>query len=355
MSAPFVTVLIDTYNHERFIEQAIGSVLKQDFPLSEAEILVVDDGSTDRTPDLVRRFEPRVRLLQKANGGQASAFNFGIEAAQGEIVAFLDGDDWWASNKLSHVVSEMRSDASIGIVGHGIVIVHRDGRHESETLREGFRFQADSLEGAKLLRRRGAFLGTSRMTIRRDVLRKIGAVPESIAVQADEYLFTIAAALAPARILPESLTYYRYHDSNAFQLSDFDQTKLRHKQTSLTALALAIDQRLQSEGIDRSTREAILKYTRSSAVQLRLMLDGGWSWETAQTEWSLYQVAHPDAPLLHRVFKLAVVLGTALLPPRTFYRLHRKITQSGLYNRMRQHWLPIPEMAHLRKETRTGS
>ncbi|HZS70819.1 MAG TPA: glycosyltransferase, partial [Candidatus Acidoferrum sp.] len=75
---PFVSVLIDTYNHERFIEQAIASVLDQDFPASEMEVLVVDDGSTDRTPEVLRQFEPRVRVIRKANGGQASAFNAGI-------------------------------------------------------------------------------------------------------------------------------------------------------------------------------------------------------------------------------------------------------------------------------------
>ena len=78
---PLVTVLIDTYNHERFIERAINSVLDQDMPMDGVEILVVDDGSTDRTPDIVRRFEPRVRLIRKPNGGQASAFNFGFAQA----------------------------------------------------------------------------------------------------------------------------------------------------------------------------------------------------------------------------------------------------------------------------------
>ncbi|MGA6957802.1 MAG: glycosyltransferase family A protein, partial [Candidatus Acidiferrales bacterium] len=97
---PAVTVLIDTYNHERFIEEAIVSVLEQDFPQSDMEVLVVDDGSTDRTPEIVAKFEPRVRLIRKANGGQASAFNAGIPQACGEIVSFLDGDDWWARNKL---------------------------------------------------------------------------------------------------------------------------------------------------------------------------------------------------------------------------------------------------------------
>src|SRR6266852_3372319 len=96
----FISVLIDTYNHERFIERAIVSVLEQDVSEAEREIIVVDDGSVDRTPEIVRKFEPRVRLLRKANGGQASAFNAGIPECVGEIVALLDGDDWWAPRKL---------------------------------------------------------------------------------------------------------------------------------------------------------------------------------------------------------------------------------------------------------------
>src|SRR5215469_11388216 len=99
-----VSVLIDTYNHEPYIERAITSVLEQDMPMDGVEILVVDDGSTDGTPEIARRFEPRVRYLRKPNGGQASAFNFGFAQLQGDIIALLDGDDWWEKEKLRLVL-----------------------------------------------------------------------------------------------------------------------------------------------------------------------------------------------------------------------------------------------------------
>ena len=350
-----VTVLIDTYNHERFIEEAIISVLEQDFPSIEVEILVVDDGSTDRTPEIVRKFEPRVRLIRKTNGGQASAFNAGIPEAQGEIIAFLDGDDWWARGKLESVVEAMRAETDLGVVGHGIIVVYPDGQEQSEVLREGFRFQANTMEGARLISRRGSFLGTSRMTIRTGVLRRIGPVPQALTVQADEYLSTLAAALAGGRILPETLTYYRLHDSNAFQLTRNDPQRLRRKQEVLAALARHLDEELCKCGVDVKVVRRITGRLHADAKQLRLILDGGWPWETVDTEWKIYGVTHPDAPFSHRVFKVLTLLAALATPPRTYYSVQRKLARNELYQRARKRWLPFPKMPHLKRDAGTGS
>jgi glycosyltransferase involved in cell wall biosynthesis len=355
MAKPFVSVLIDTYNHERFIEKAIVSVLEQDFAAAEREILVVDDGSTDRTPEILRKFERDVRVLRKTNGGQASAFNAGIPECKGEIIAFLDGDDWWAPNKLRRVVEAMATAPTVGIVGHGIVVVGRDGGEQSEVLRSGFRFRANTIEGGKLFRRRGAFLGTSRMTIRAELLRRIGAVPEQIEIQADEYFFTLACVLGEVEILPEALTYYRLHDANIFHLPErAGLQKLRHKQKSLATLVKTISLRLKELGVDARVRETVLEFTRASADQLRLRLDGGWPWETVKTEWSLYRIQHPDASVSHRAFKLLILLGALVTPPRGFYRVQSAFTESGVYRRARERFLPNPEMRHIQKERRAG-
>src|SRR5271169_5180550 len=134
MARPFVTALIDTYNHEAMIGEAIASVLSQDFPASEIEVLVVDDGSTDRTPEIVLQFGPRVRLIRKTNGGQASAFNLGIAEARGEIIAFLDGDDWWSTNKVKRVAQVFVASPEVGFVGHSITEVLIGGDHRVEEL-----------------------------------------------------------------------------------------------------------------------------------------------------------------------------------------------------------------------------
>ena len=343
-----ISVLIDTYNHERFIEQAITSVLEQDMNMADVEIVVVDDGSTDRTPEIVRRFKPRVRLLRKTNGGQASAFNAGIPECHGEIIAFLDGDDWWAPGKLRRVVEELERNPGVGIVGHGYNLVFPDGQQQTQVLHEGFRFRANTLEGARMLRVRGAFLGTSRMTVRAGILQQILPVPEAIAVQADEYISTLAATLCEVLILPEPLFYYRMHDSNAYEMTNIDPQRLRRKQRAIAELARSLSEQLRQRGVESRVVLAITGRIQSEADQLRLMVDGGWPWETVNTEWKIYKLTLADAPLSHVFFKILTLLPAILVPPRVYYRFRRSLAQSDIYLRARKRWLPIPEMPHLR-------
>ncbi|MGH9723695.1 MAG: glycosyltransferase family 2 protein [Candidatus Acidiferrales bacterium] len=354
MKNPAVTVLIDTYNHERFIEQAIVSALEQDFPSADVEILVIDDGSTDRTPEIVRKFEPRVRLIRKPNGGQASAFNAGIPEARGEIIAFLDGDDWWAPNKLTRVAETLAADSSLGIVGHGIVVMRPGDNAESISLRDGHAFQANTLEGAALFGVRRAFLGTSRMTIRASLVRAIGAIPESIRIEADEYLFTLAAVLARVRILPEALTYYRLHDANAYQIEQQDKGRARRKQESIAALAHELREQLIRRDVPPDVQRKITSVVQAEADQLRLFLGEGWPWETAKTEWTLYRSLHPDASTLHRIFKTISLVPAFTLPPRFFYEARSKLITSDFYLRARKRWLPMPQLAHIERSSRAG-
>jgi GT2 family glycosyltransferase len=344
---PAVTVLIDTYNHERFIEEAIVSVLEQDFPSSEMEILVVDDGSTDRTPEIVRKFEPRVRLIRKANGGQASAFNAGIPEAKGEFIAFLDGDDWWAKHKLSRVMQAFGQDPTLGVVGHGIVLVYPDGSQAREVLREGFRFQANTPDGARLFRLRKSFMGTSRMTVRTEVLKQVLPVPERLTIQADEFMFTLAAALSEVRILPEPLFFYRIHDTNAYQMANGNPSRIRRKQEVLAEVARRLGEKLPELGVETPVIRVITEIVQAEADQLRLTLDGGWPWETVRTEWKIYEVMHADASLAHRVFKMLSLSPALFLPPQTYYRARARVVQNRIYRGARERFLPNPPRCHV--------
>ena len=354
MPKPFVSVLIDTYNHERFIEQAIVSVLEQDFPASEREIIVVDDGSADRTPEIVRKFEPHMRLLRKENGGQASAFNAGIPECKGEIVAFLDGDDWWAPAKLNTVSAALAAEPEVGMVGHGTVAVFDDGRQHTEVLREGHRFSLRSVVGARMFSARKSFLGT-RSTIRTSILRQLLPVPVAIRIEADEFVFTMAASLGEVEILPEALFFYRIHDANFYSQHGFDEDRVRHKQQSIAQLAESLSVRLKEVGTSDEVLNAVVHAIRVEADQLRLSIDGGAPWDTVATELAMYRLLHGDAPWTHRTFKHATLLTAYLLPPRLYYRARRWLASSDWYLAARQVLFPVPQPRHVRRSWKGGA
>ncbi len=104
-ATPLVSVVIPAYNSASYIAEAIDSALQQDYP--EQEIIVIDDGSTDETVEIVARYGDKVRLLTQKNQGSAVARNLGIRQARGKYVAFLDADDVWGPHKIRCQVEAM--------------------------------------------------------------------------------------------------------------------------------------------------------------------------------------------------------------------------------------------------------
>lgn len=116
--APLISVVIPTYNAERFLAEAIESVHRQNYqPL---EIIVIDDGSTDRTAE-VAKSEAHVWCWRQPNGGIGAARNAGVRAAQGELLAFLDADDLWTEGKLAAQLAVLRSRPEIDLVAGRVV------------------------------------------------------------------------------------------------------------------------------------------------------------------------------------------------------------------------------------------
>ena len=266
MTTPRISVLIDTHNQERYIEQAIVSVLEQDFPAEEVEILVVDDGSTDRTPEIVGKFVPRVRYLRKENGGQASAFNACIPELHGRIVSFLDGDDWWARKKLAAVAEAFERNPEIAAVGHGYYEVRDD-----EPPREMFvpektcRLDLTSVEAARFANAGLTLLGTSRLSVRREVLNRIGPVPLEV-VFFDAPVFSFALALGGAVILDEPLCYYRQHSQNLYAPITVDEATLHRRIDRLGFLLSYVPPRLAEFGVARECDRCVC---RISATRIR--------------------------------------------------------------------------------------
>jgi glycosyltransferase involved in cell wall biosynthesis len=112
-----VSVIIPAYNYARYVSEAIDSVLAQTYP--PLEVIVVDDGSTDDTPNVLAAYGDRIRAIRQVNQGVAAARNTGIAAARGEYVAFIDSDDTWEPRKLELQMARFDAEPDLGLVHCG--------------------------------------------------------------------------------------------------------------------------------------------------------------------------------------------------------------------------------------------
>jgi hypothetical protein len=343
----FLSVLIDTYNHQGLIERALRSALEQDFPQDQFEVIVVDDGSTDKTPEVVRRFEPRVRLIRKKNGGQASAFNIGIPQCQGEVIAFLDGDDWWARGKLQRVAQAFADDRSLGMLGHAFIESFDDGSERLIQPDSTGRFRLDNVSNANYFRLSRCYFGTSRLALRSALARKILPVPESLVFEADEYLFTMAPAIEPGLVLPDPLTHYRVHSGNLFLAAGATAEGERQKARVLACLADSLRANLPATAAAPDAIAAVVEMVQTEADQLRLKLDGGWPWETFRTERAMYRIQHADAPWKSKAFRTISMAPALFLPPKWFYAGRSWLVAQDWYKRTRARSVPIPGFTKL--------
>lgn len=196
-SPPSVSVVIPTYNRARLVGDAITSVLQQGYP--RLEIVVVDDGSTDDTADVVKAFGPAVRYVRQPNGGPARARNTGIAQATGELLAFLDSDDLYLPGKLHAQVEYFARHPETLMTYCWFNIVDADGRQ-----RLGRRCRLSGRVHRELLSQcmQGPIYPSTVMA-RRDALLKIGGLDESMPLSDDTDLFCRLAHLGPIGLVPE--------------------------------------------------------------------------------------------------------------------------------------------------------
>ncbi len=249
MKMPSVTVLVDTYNYGRFIEEAIESVLSQDYPRERMEVLVVDDGSKDDTAQRVRKYGDGIQYLYKRNGGQASAFNYGLARAKGEIIAFLDADDYWLPGKLRRVVEEFERHPEVGLVYHSF----REVELESGKARAG---GFSTISGFLPSNRRDLLCydlhPTSALSFRRSILGRLPPIPEELVIQADGYLSACIIFLAPVIAIPEELAVYRLHGQNLWYAGETTAISghLQRRITTTNALGEGVRSWLLQNGFD---------------------------------------------------------------------------------------------------------
>jgi len=202
---PLVSIIVTAFNVQPYIAETIESILTQTY--SHWELIVVNDGSTDGTAGVLERFraEPRVRLLQQANGGSASARNAGARAARGEFLAFIDGDDVATPRRVGAPLEVLARRREVVLVYGRIDLI--DERSEFlGSRRNPARYRSGWV--ADELRYRN-FIPFSTITVRRDVFWQLGGFDESIRSSEDwEFLFRLATRF-PVEFVDECLVLYR--------------------------------------------------------------------------------------------------------------------------------------------------
>jgi glycosyltransferase involved in cell wall biosynthesis len=201
-----VSIVIDNYNYEAFVAKAIESSLAQTH--SDVEVIVVDDGSTDGSVDAIKHFGERVTLIVKPNGGQGSAYNAGFAASTGEVVVFLDADDWLYPEAAERIVAAWH--AGVSKVQFPLLMVDRDG----ESLGRQVPHHMHDQQALALVREFGTYGSPpgSGNAYGASFLRQVLPMDEAQWKRAaDSVPILLAPAYGEVVTLPEPLGAYRLH------------------------------------------------------------------------------------------------------------------------------------------------
>ncbi|MGD9948724.1 MAG: glycosyltransferase family 2 protein [Desulfobulbus sp.] len=196
-----ISVILPTYNRAAFLERSIGSVLKQRLPCDE--LIVVDDGSTDATCDVVERIAADapvpLYLLHQENQGAAAARNTGIRAAKGELLAFLDSDDWWLPQKLQLQYAAMALNPEI-LISHTREMWFRHGQRVNQKKKH------DPPNGDIFLASLSmCVVGMSTTMVRRELFEGYGLFDETLPCCEDYDLWLRVGCKEPFFLVPEPL------------------------------------------------------------------------------------------------------------------------------------------------------
>jgi glycosyltransferase involved in cell wall biosynthesis len=206
---PKVSIVISNFNYGRFLGDAIDSALAQTY--ANTEVIVVDDGSTDNSAEVIERRGDRVLALFKANGGQASAFNVGFQASTGDLILFLDSDDVLEPKAVEAVVREWRD----GTVRTLFPLTATDKNGKQLGRRVGGNALPSPLYGSF-----GVGSPTSGNVFARSALEKIMPIPESVWRVCPDFYLTAVNLFGDVGCLRQPLASYRLHGSNNLACAD---------------------------------------------------------------------------------------------------------------------------------------
>lgn len=218
--SPKVSIIVPTYNRAKVLPRAIESVLAQSY--TDFELIVVDDGSTDATPQVLSAFDDqRLRIIRQANAGLSAARNRGVSESVGEYLAFLDDDDEFTPLKLEHQVAYLEQHPEAGLVAGGHECIDDDGQviAVAEPWLDG-----DNLSVEYWLRKCPFLLQS--ILLRRTWWERVGGLDPELRQAMDHIFFLRLAALGcEMRWSPETVLRYYIHaggmSQNAYRLTLF--------------------------------------------------------------------------------------------------------------------------------------
>lgn len=229
-----ISVIIPAYNRERYLGEAIDSVLAQAYhPL---EIILIDDGSTDGTADVARSFSESVRYFFQQNSGCSAAFNAGVEKAEGDYLSFLGSDDMWTEKKLKLQMAILHSNPEIDMVfGH---VSHFFSPELEQSNRDRLKCPTEKMPGYHA--------GT--MVIRREAFSRVGLFDTNY--QTGEFLdwyFRAKEKGLKEVLLPDVVMKRRIHSSNLGILKRNTRTENTHADY-IRVLKASLDRKRKNSG-----------------------------------------------------------------------------------------------------------
>lgn len=317
---PLFSVVINTFNYGRYIGEAIDSVIGQSFPQEDIEIIVVDDGSTDDTSERVRRYGDRIQYIYKTNGGQASALNAGFERARGEIISFLDSDDYWHPDKLLEVAREFERSGSMDFVYHFMDVVD-EGRNKVDRYvfpdpGEG-RYIESYLRGNLPW-----FSPTSGMSVRKSCLGKTMPLPEDFRIAADIHLhYVLPFYLRELSLLKKPLGYYRLHGGNLSGGNLLTPEKLRREQSIIVLNREYAERHARKLGYDSRLIAGRLS-SMEEVYGIYILSAEGQRWSALRKAF-FFRSFLPDDSMLYRAARRLTLCVSAVLSPAVNLRLQR--------------------------------
>ena len=215
-SQPLCSIIINNYNYDRFLAKAIDSALNQTYP--HTEVIVVDDGSTDNSRQIIVEYGDRIITILQPNGKQAAAFNNGFAKSKGDIIIFLDSDDYLLPQAATEIVAVWQPN--LAKVHYRLNVV--DGRGESlgYSCPQGSSPLSTGKVCQILLEKAGyVSTPTSGNALNRQVLTKLFPIPDEYKLTADDYLSFQVPFYGEIVAIEEPLGVYRIHDSNQWALA----------------------------------------------------------------------------------------------------------------------------------------